>query len=76
MIELDRESLLVHAKGTDRLADLEDQPGRIIDLFRNASQPMFLVCVTDQLRRVQEPVDKKPASSELGTQTAVRARVG
>ena len=30
---------------------LEDAPDRIIDLLKNAKQPMFLVCVTDQLRR-------------------------
>ena len=66
----------IHLITDGRNIYLEDQPGRIIDIFRNASQPMFLVCVTDQLRRVQEPVDKKPASSELGTQTAVRTRVG
>src|SRR5271157_5914228 len=27
---------------------LEDQPDRIIDVLKNAKQPMFLVCVTDQ----------------------------
>lgn len=32
---------------------LEDQPDRIIDVMKNARQPMFLVCVTDQLRRIQ-----------------------
>ncbi len=30
---------------------LEDEPGRVIDVLKNATQPMFLVCVTDQLRR-------------------------
>jgi DNA-binding transcriptional MerR regulator len=55
---------------------LEDQPGRIIDIFRNADQPMFLVCVTDQLKRAQEPVDRKPALSETGAQTLSRKKVG
>ena len=32
---------------------LEDQPDRIIDVMKNAKQPMFLVCVTDQWRRFQ-----------------------
>jgi len=55
---------------------LEDQPGRIIDILRNADQPMFLVCVTDQLKRAQErPVDRKPASSENAAQPAARKRV-
>ena len=43
---------------------LEDQHSRIIDLMKNASQPMFLVCVTDQVRRLEEPAARKPARSE------------
>ena len=31
---------------------LEEAPDRIIDLLKNARQPMFLVCVTDQVRRL------------------------
>jgi DNA-binding transcriptional MerR regulator len=43
---------------------LEDQHSRIIDLLKNASQPMFLVCVTDQVRRLEEPASRKPVRSE------------
>src|SRR3954465_13923290 len=39
---------------------LEDEPGRVIDVLKNAKQPMFLVCVTDQLRRFQAPANRKP----------------
>jgi DNA-binding transcriptional MerR regulator len=42
---------------------LEDQNERIIDILKNARQPMFLVCVTDQVRRLAEPM-KKPAKAE------------
>lgn len=31
---------------------LEESPDRIIDILKNARQPMFLVCVTDQIRRM------------------------
>jgi len=31
---------------------LEDQHDRIIDILKNARQPMFLVCVSDQARRL------------------------
>ena len=31
---------------------LEDRPGRVIDLLKDAKQPMFLVCVTDQAGRL------------------------
>src|ERR1700688_4123453 len=33
---------------------LEDQQDRIIDLLKNARQPMFLVCVSDQVKRLEE----------------------
>jgi DNA-binding transcriptional MerR regulator len=56
---------------------LEDEPGRIIDVLKNAKQPMFLVCVTDQLRRFQSAAGKKAAKSEgAATTSAVRTRVG
>ena len=31
---------------------LEDQQARIIDILKNAKHPMFLVCVSDQARRL------------------------
>lgn len=56
---------------------LEDQHDRIIDILKNARQPMFLVCVSDQARRLSE-VERKPARIEPGSanSTARRARVG
>lgn len=53
---------------------LEEQNERIIDILKNARQPMFLVCVTDQVRRLSEPV-KKPVRAE-GAAAVRRARVG
>ena len=44
---------------------LEEAPDRIVDLLKNARQPMFLVCVSDQVRRLSEAM-KKPARSETG----------
>jgi hypothetical protein len=49
---------------------LEEAPNRIIDLLKNARQPMFLVCVTDQARRLSAAAVRKPARSE----TAAAAR--
>jgi DNA-binding transcriptional MerR regulator len=42
---------------------LEERNEKIIDLLKNAKQPMFLVCVTDQVRRLTEP-PRKPARGE------------
>src|SRR5579864_878754 len=44
---------------------LEEQQERIIDILKNAKQPMFLVCVSDQVRRLGEPPNsKKPMRVE------------
>jgi DNA-binding transcriptional MerR regulator len=42
---------------------LEDRQERVIDVLKNAKQPMFLVCVTDQVRRLQN-APRKPARTE------------
>jgi DNA-binding transcriptional MerR regulator len=60
----------VHLLTDGKSIYLEEAPNRIIDLLKNARQPMFLVCVTDQARRLNAPADRKPARSE----TAVPAR--
>lgn len=53
---------------------LEESPDRVVDLLKDAKQPMFLVCVTDQLRRLQLAA-KKPVKSEAAAPER-RARVG
>ncbi|MBC7926690.1 MAG: MerR family transcriptional regulator [Bryobacteraceae bacterium] len=50
---------------------LEDSSDRILDILKNAKQPMFLVCVSDQVRRlggVTPPgtAVRKPARAETG----------
>lgn len=61
---------------------LEDQPDRIIDVMKNAKQPMFLVCVTDQWRRFQPGAPaRKPARSAAAAATenasgTLKARLG
>ena len=61
----------VHLLTDGRSIYLEDAPNRIIDLLKSAKQPMFLVCVTDQVKRLTAtPEQRKPARSE----TAVPAR--
>jgi DNA-binding transcriptional MerR regulator len=44
---------------------LEDKQDRIIDIFKNSRQPMFLVCVSDQVRRLDRN-ERKPARMEPG----------
>ena len=53
---------------------LEDQQDRIIDLLKNARQPMFLVCVSDQVRRLDQ-APKKGARSEVSPGKRVRVAV-
>ena len=53
---------------------LEDQQDRIIDLLKNARQPMFLVCVSDQVKRLDE-LPKKGNRSETSLGRRMRAAV-
>jgi DNA-binding transcriptional MerR regulator len=55
---------------------LEDQHSRIIDLMKDAKQPMFLVCVSDQVERLREPAVRKPAKSEATAATSRRVKAG
>lgn len=64
----------VHLLTDGRSIYLEESPDRVIDLMKNAKQPMFLVCVTDQLRRF-ELAQKKPVRSENGAGGERRYRV-
>ena len=43
---------------------LEENSDRIVDILKNAKQPMFLVCVSDQARRLQDTTQRKPAGTE------------
>jgi len=59
---------------------LEDSHSRVVDVLKNAVQPMFLVCVSDQVRRIQL-LQRKPARTEtrpVKTETGAsrRARSG
>jgi DNA-binding transcriptional MerR regulator len=60
----------VHLLTDGKSIYLEEAPSRIIDLLKNARQPMFLVCVTDQVKRLTASAERKPARSE--TQAATR----
>lgn len=51
---------------------LEDQHDRIIDILKNAKQPMFVVCVSDQVRRLEE-TPRKPMRAESGASGMRRA---
>jgi DNA-binding transcriptional MerR regulator len=42
---------------------LEDRQERVIDIPKNARQPMFLVCVSDHVRRL-DPLMRKPVRAE------------
>jgi DNA-binding transcriptional MerR regulator len=60
----------VHLLTDGKSIYLEEAPNRIIDLLKNSRQPMFLICVTDQARRLGAAAERKPAGSE----TAAAAR--
>src|SRR5580658_3462288 len=51
---------------------LEDKQERIIDILKNAKQPMFLVCVSDQVRRLDDS-PRKPVKAEAAAAGARRS---
>src|SRR5580658_8039220 len=64
----------VHLLTDGKSIYLEEAPDRIIDLLKNARQPMFLVSVSDQVKRLNAAAERKPARSENGaTRSKARA---
>jgi DNA-binding transcriptional MerR regulator len=57
----------VHLLTDGKSIYLEEASDRIIDLLKNARQPMFLVCVTDQVRRLSGTLERKPARQEIAS---------
>jgi DNA-binding transcriptional MerR regulator len=64
----------LHLLTDGRSIYLEDNQDRIIDILKNAKQPMFLVSVSDQVRRLGAALGKKAQKSETTAGTARRAR--
>jgi DNA-binding transcriptional MerR regulator len=64
----------VHLLTDGKSIYLEEAPDRIIDLLKNARQPMFLVSVSDQVKRLNAAAERKPARSEgSGARSKARA---
>ena len=54
---------------------LEGDNNSIIDILKNADQPMFLVCVTDQVKRLgAAPAAETPARKSVARETPRAAR--
>ncbi len=64
----------LHLLTDGRSIYLEDRQERVIDILKNARQPMFLVCVSDHAKRLG-PAAKKPVRNEL-LPVVRRARAG
>ena len=57
---------------------LEENNSKIIDIFKKAEQPMFLVCVTDQVKRLDVEVEamRKPVKTETASPAVRKAKAG
>jgi DNA-binding transcriptional MerR regulator len=66
----------VHLLTDGKSIYLEDAPSRIIDVLKNARQPMFLVSVSDQVRRLTATADRKPARSETAAANSRKIKAG
>jgi DNA-binding transcriptional MerR regulator len=65
LAEVPQSSSQLHLVTNGKSIYLEDQHDRIIDILKNARQPMFVVCVSDQARRLNE-AERKPVRMEPG----------
>src|ERR1700731_3637652 len=63
LAEVLRASSQLHLVTDGKSIYLEDQHERIIDILKNARQPMLLMCVSDQARRLTE-IGRKPVRME------------
>lgn len=54
---------------------LEDRQERVIDILKNARQPMFLVCVSDHVRRLGPNGRKTPLRAEAAP-SARKSKLG
>ena len=64
----------IHLLTDGKTIYLEDANTRVIDIMKNARQPMFLVCVTDQLRRLNGQGERKAPKSETAALPVKKAR--
>ena len=72
LADLTQASSDLHLVTDGKAIYLEDRQERIIDLLKNAQQPMFLVCVSDQARRLDD-LTRKPIRPENGLARRFRA---
>jgi len=63
----------VHLLTDGKSIYLEDAPNRIVDLLKNARQPMFLVCVSDQVKRLTAIAERKQPRTESGQARKAKA---
>jgi DNA-binding transcriptional MerR regulator len=64
----------VHLLTDGKSIYLEEASSRVIDLLKNARQPMFLVCVTDQVKRLSVLAERKTVKSETGLPAGRKSR--
>jgi DNA-binding transcriptional MerR regulator len=66
----------VHLLTDGKSIYLEEASTRVIDLLKNARQPMFLVCVTDQVKRLNALSERKAPKSETAAAPARKSKIG
>jgi DNA-binding transcriptional MerR regulator len=64
----------MHLLTDGKTIHLEESQGRVIDVLKAARHPMFLVSVSDQARRLQNAVQRKPAKTETQLSSVRRAK--
>ncbi len=63
-----------HLLTDGRTLYLETSPRQIVDILKNAQQPMFAICLSDAVRRVRADVRGKKSSSSLNSRSVRKER--
>lgn len=74
LVETIRTASEYHLLTDGRHIYLEDSARGVVDLLKNARQPMLTVCLSDTIQRVLNPLERRrAAASKLSGQDEIRA---
>lgn len=63
-----------HLLTDGRTLYLETSPRQIVDILKNAQQPMLAICLSDAVRRVRADIRGKKSSSSLNSRSVRKQR--
>jgi DNA-binding transcriptional MerR regulator len=75
LAEIVNEASEYHLLTDGKTLYLETSPKQIVDILKNARQPMLTVCLTDAVKRVRAEIRSKKSSSSMRTRSLHKAKL-